>query len=85
VLTYKPTAGQPGYDVSGPTYVLLFSSPLAATNQPTNILNPDGSNLEDAYQISYSSHLDVADNVVNILNAGSSAGSIAPVAGSNTP
>lgn len=85
VLTYKPAAGQPGYDASGPIYVLLFSSPLAAANQPTNILNPDGSNLEDAYQINYSSHLDIADNVINIMNAGSSAASIAPVAGSNTP
>ncbi|MBV9441761.1 MAG: hypothetical protein JO217_03615 [Acidobacteriaceae bacterium] len=75
ILSYTPTAGQPGYDATAtPTYIFLFSN----TTAPTNILNPVGSNLEDAYQVSYASNLNIADAVVNITNAGSSAASTAP-------
>ena len=41
---------------------------------PPNLLNPAGSNLEDAYQVNYAANLAIADGVVHIANAGSASG-----------
>lgn len=57
----------------GPAALLAQTGPA-----PANLMNPAGSNLQDAYQTEYVSNLNTADAVVNIANAGSSAGNIAP-------
>jgi hypothetical protein len=44
------------------------------STQLAQLLNPHGSNLEDAYQISYASNLNIADGVVVVSNAGSASG-----------
>jgi len=49
----------------------LFALPTA---QFAQLINPHGSNLEDAYQINYASNLNLADAVVTVTNAGSAAG-----------
>ena len=50
---------------------------------PAYLLNPVGSNLEDAFQVNYTANLNLADAVVNVANAGSSAANVAPTS-SNT-
>jgi len=47
---------------------------LFPSTQFAQLLNPHGSNLEDAYQISYASNLNLADGTVVVSNAGSAAG-----------
>ena len=54
-----------------------------SASPPTNLINPAGSNLEDAYQVNYAANLNIADGVVNVTNAGGSAGATAPTS-SNT-
>jgi hypothetical protein len=65
-----------------------FLFPIALGAQtgtpPTNILNPEGSNLEDAYQINYVSNLNMGDGVVTFTNSGTSAGATAPGSSSNS-
>ena len=61
-------------------FVALLPAGLFAQTAPppANLLNPVGSNLESAYQVTYTSNLQLADAVVNITNAGSFAGTTAP-------
>ncbi len=80
LLTYTPTTGQPGYDPSGPTYIFMFANSPMVNGMPalTGIVNPVGSNLESAFQITYASNLNLADGVINIVNSGSASTDVAP-------
>ena len=52
----------------------VVATVLLPSTQFAQLLNPHGSNLEDAYQISYASHLNIADGTVFVSNAGSASG-----------
>ena len=58
-------------------------TPATATLTVNNIENPPGSGLDDAFQVNYFSNLTLPDGVINVTNAGTSAGSAGTITSNN--
>jgi hypothetical protein len=66
------------------TLVVLASLALpAALFAQSDILNPLGTSSYDAFQVNYASNLNRGDGVVNVTNAGTSAGTNEPISHAN--